>query len=251
LKSNAEKAILDGVKPRRIVLVTGASAGLGREIAVTLAKHAAAVAVHYRGGKKGAEETARFVRNAGAESAIFRADLTEEGEARRMAAAVERKYGWIDVLVNNVGPILFKSWDRLSVADWEAMFRGNLLSAYFCLAAALPGMRSRRFGRVINIGFGRVEQLAAFPTVLPYAAAKTALLLLTRTAAAECRGTGVTINMVSPGLLKEGIRPAGTAGPRAALGTFGDVASAVRYLASDEARRITGTNILVAGTWKM
>ncbi|MHB8054738.1 MAG: SDR family NAD(P)-dependent oxidoreductase [Candidatus Aminicenantales bacterium] len=238
------------MKAKRIVLVTGASAGLGREIAVAFAKQAAAVAVHCRRGKKGAEETARFVRSAGAESAIFQADLADEGPARRMVAAVEGKYGRIDVLVNSVGPILFKSWDRLAAEDWETMFRGNLLSAYFCLAAALPGMRARRFGRIVNIGFGRVEQLAAFPTVLPYAAAKTALLLLTRTAAAECRGTGVTINMVSPGLLKEGIRPA-AAGPRSALGTFADVAAAVRYLAAEESRRITGTNILVAGTWKM
>jgi 3-oxoacyl-[acyl-carrier protein] reductase len=251
LKSIAERAILDGVKAKRIALVTGASARLGREIALALAEPAAAVAVHYQHGRVGAEETARRIRKASAESAIFQADLTKEKEARRMISLVERKFGGIDILVNNVGPILFKKWDRLEGADWEAMFRGNLLSAYFCLAAALPGMRARRFGRVINIGFGRAEQLAAFPTVLPYAAAKTSLLLLTRTAAAECRGTGVTINMVSPGLLREGIRPAGTVGPREALGTYADVAAAVRYLAADETRRITGTNILVAGTWKM
>jgi 3-oxoacyl-[acyl-carrier protein] reductase len=250
LKSNPEKAILDFMIVQRIVLVTGASAGLGREIALALAKSAEAVAVHYRGGKKEAEETAARIRKSGIESAIFRADLSDEGEARGLVSAVERTWGRLDILVNNVGPILFKKWDRLETADWEAMFRGNLLSAYFCLAAALPGMRARRFGRIINVGFGRVEHLAASPNVLPYAAAKTSLLLLTRTAAAECRGTGVTVNMVSPGLLKEGIRPAG-AGPKSALGTFADVAAAARFLAADESRRITGTNLLVAGTWKM
>ena len=234
----------------RVVLVTGASAGLGREIALTLAESVRAAAVHYHRNKKGAEETAAKIRECGAESAVFQADLTDEKEARGLAAAVERKWGRLDILINNVGPILFKKWDRLETADWEAMFRANLFSAYFLSTAALPGMRARRFGRIVNLGFGRVEQLAAFPTVLPYAAAKTALLVLTRTAAAECRATGVTINMVSPGLLKEGIRPAGV-GPRAALGTFADAAAAVRFLASEESRRITGTNILVAGTWKM
>jgi len=235
----------------RIALVTGASRGLGREIAVALAASAGTVFVHYFKNRRGAEETARRVRKAGAECAVFRADLSVENEARGLIEAAEKKGGGLDILVNNVGPILFRSWDKLAAADWEAMFRGNLLDAYFCLTAALSGMRARRFGRVINLGFGRVEQLAAFPTLLPYAAAKTGLLLLTRTAAAECRGTGVTVNMVSPGLLKGGIRPFGKVIPREELGTFADVAAAVRFLAADEARRVTGTNILVAGTWKM
>jgi len=252
LKSNPEKTILDTVNKNAppIILVTGASSGLGREIALALSASAGAVAVHFHRRRKEAEETAVLIRKSGAESAVFQADLTDEKKARGLAAAVERKWGRLDILVNNVGPILFKQWDRLAAADWEAMFRGNLFSAYFVLAAALPAMKARRFGRIINVGFGRAEQLASFPTVLPYAAAKTSLLLLTRTAAAECRGTGVTVNMVSPGLLKEGIRPSG-AGPRADLGTFADVASAVRFLVSEESRRITGTNILVAGTWKM
>jgi 3-oxoacyl-[acyl-carrier protein] reductase len=112
-------------------------------------------------------------------------------------------------------------------------------------------MRARRFGRIVNIGFGRAEQLAAFPTILPYAVAKTGLLVLTRTAAAAEQGTGVTINMVSPGLLREGVLPPGRRVAPAALGTFADVSEAVRFLVSDKARRMTGTNLLVAGTWKM
>lgn len=250
MKSNREKAILIVVSKSRIILVTGAAAGLGREIALTLAGSAAAVAVHYRRNRKGAEETAARIRKNGVESLIFQADLEKEKGARGLAAGVERTWGRIDVLINNVGPIIFKEWDRLSEADWEEMLQGNLLSAYFLLAAVLPGMRARRFGRIINLGFGRVEQLAAFPTVLPYAAAKTALLLTTRTAAAECRGTGITVNMVSPGLLREGRGPA-RIGPRPVLGSFADTAEAVRFLVSGESGRITGTNILVAGTWKM
>jgi len=239
------------MKSTRVALVTGASRGLGREIAVGLAASSGTVIVHYHKNRRSADETARRVRNAGAEGVVLRADLSSEVEARGLIKTVEKKKGRLDILVNNVGPILFKPWDTLSGADWDAMFRGNLLNAYFCLAAALPGMRARRFGRVINLGFGRVEQLAAFPTVLPYAAAKVGLLLLTRTVAAECRGTGVTVNMVSPGLLKGGIRPSGAMIPPSELGTFADVAAAVRFLAGDEAPRVNGTNVLVAGTWKM
>jgi len=235
----------------RVALVTGASGGLGREIAVSMAGLAATVIVHYHRDRRGAEETARRIGKAGAESVVHPADLSDESEARGLVVETEKAFGRLDILVNTVGPMLVKSWDRLTAADWEDMFRRNLWSSYFCLAAALPGMRSRRFGRIINVGFGRAEQLAAFPTILPYAAAKTGLLILTRTAAAECRGTNVTINMVSPGLLGKGILPAGTKIPRSALGTFADVASAVRFLAADPSGRISGTNILVAGTWKM
>ncbi len=149
---------------KRCALVTGASGGLGREIAVSLAASAGAVIIHYFRNRKGAEETARRARKIGAESAVFQADLASEEEARNLVVAAEKVRGRLDILVNNVGPIRIKPWDRLSGADWEDALRKNLFSSYFCLAAALPGMRARRFGRVINLGFGRAEQLAAFPT---------------------------------------------------------------------------------------
>jgi len=239
------------MKTDRIALVTGAARGLGRNIAVALAGSAGTVCVHCFRHKRRAEETAREVRAAGSKCFVFQADLTKENEARDLIRKVEKSQGRLDILVNNVGPILFKPWDELVVADWEKMFGENLLSAYSCLSAALPGMRTRGYGRIINLGFGRVEQLAAFPTVLPYAVAKTGLLILTRTAAAAEQGTGVTINLVSPGLLEGGILPLDRTIPAAALGTYADVSAAVRYLASDESGHVTGTNILVAGTWKM
>jgi 3-oxoacyl-[acyl-carrier protein] reductase len=112
-------------------------------------------------------------------------------------------------------------------------------------------MRQRKWGRIINIGYSRAEQLAAFPTITAYAAAKTSLLILTRTAAVAEAGSGVTINMVSPGLLEGGRLPSGLKIEKMVLGMFADVAKAVCFLASDEARAIRGTNLIVAGTWKM
>ncbi|MGD0781962.1 MAG: SDR family oxidoreductase, partial [Candidatus Aminicenantales bacterium] len=146
---------------------------------------------------------------------------------------------------------LQKAWDTLVPEDWDAAFGANLYAAYGCLLAVLPGMRRRGRGRIVNIGYGRAEQLAAFPGILPYAAAKTALLLVTRTAAAGEAGTGITVNMVSPGLLRGGVLPGGIEPNSPALGTFADVANAVRFLVSPEAERISGTNLIVAGTWKM
>ncbi len=239
------------IRKEIVALVTGASAGLGREIAVVLAPGCRAVAVHYRRNAAGAGETAAAVREKGADSSVFAADLARKGAPSRLVAAVVRRFGRLDILVNNVGPFLQKSWDRLTTEDWDAALRGNLYSAHGCLLAALPGMRQRGWGRVVNIGYGRAEQLSAFPGILPYAAAKTALLLLTRTAAAGEAGRGVTVNMVSPGLLRGGILPAGADRNRESLGTFADVAEAVRFIVSEKADRISGTNLIVAGTWKM
>jgi 3-oxoacyl-[acyl-carrier protein] reductase len=235
----------------KIALVTGAGKGLGREIARTLAgAGAAGVAVHYARDRAASEETVRRLKKAGIEAFSVRADLTREREAVRLVRTVERRFGRLDILVNNVGPILLKRWDELTASDWDAMFRSVLESAFFCMKAALPGMRERGWGRIVNIGYSRAEQLAAFPTITAYAAAKTGLLILTRTAAASEAGAGITVNMVSPGLLKGGRLPAGSI-PPATLGTYADVANAVRFLASEEAAAITGTNLIVAGTWKM
>jgi len=236
---------------KKVALVTGAGKGLGREIAVSLADMTAGIAVHYLKNRMAAEETARLIRQKGKASFTVRADLTREKEAAALIRNVEQRLGRVDILVNNVGPILMKPWTELTAADWDWMLRANVESAFFCLKAALPGMRQRKWGRIINIGYSRAEQLAAFPTITAYAAAKTSLLILTRTAAVAEAGSGVTINMVSPGLLEGGRLPSGLKIEKMVLGKFADVAKAVCFLASDEARAIRGTNLIVAGTWKM
>lgn len=239
------------MRNERIALVTGAGRGIGRAIAVALAGECRAVAVHYRSDRSAAEATAKPVRAAGAECAVLRADLTRESEAVKTVREVERTFGRLDILVNSVGPFLMKPWARLTGADWESMFRGNLLSSFFTLRAALPGMKHRGWGRIVNLGFGRVEQAAAFPTIAAYAAAKSGLLILTRTAAATEAGTGVTVNMVSPGLIRGGRLPRGVRVPPGSLGGREDVARAVQYLVSNEASAVTGIDLLVAATWKM
>jgi 3-oxoacyl-[acyl-carrier protein] reductase len=112
-------------------------------------------------------------------------------------------------------------------------------------------MRKRKWGRVINIGYSRADQLGSFPTIVPYAVAKTGLLTLTRTAAVSEVGNGITVNMVSPGLIRGGALPPMKNVSEAQLGTYEDVAEAVAYCASDRAAAVTGANLVVAGTWKM
>ncbi|OGD14181.1 MAG: hypothetical protein A2W20_00985 [Candidatus Aminicenantes bacterium RBG_16_66_30] len=235
----------------RIALVTGAARGMGRAIALRLAEDVSGVAVHYYSRRDEAQELAAAIRDKGKLSAVFRADLTKKAQAAGLVKKVEERFARIDVLVNNVGPFLVKPWDQLEVADWERVLRGNLLGSYFCLKASLPGMRKRKWGRIINIGYGRAEHLGAFPTIAPYAVAKTGLLMLTRTAAAAEVGNGITVNMVSPGLMRGGALPQARNLSESQIGTFEDVAEAVAFFASDRAAAVTGDNLIVAGTWKM
>jgi len=235
----------------RIALVTGSSRGLGRNIAETLAETVSGVAVHYHQDRDAAEETALNIEDKGKPAVVLAADLTREDEAARLIRETEDRFGRLDILVNNHGPILEKGWTELTRADWDRILQGNLFSACACMQAALPGMRRREWGRIINIGYSRVEQLTAFRKILPYAVAKTGLLMLTRSAAASEAAAHITVNMVSPGLLEGGARPKSPNIPAGRLGRFDDVAHAVRYFVSPEAEYVTGTNLVVAGGWKL
>ena len=235
----------------KVVLVTGSSRGIGREIALGLAEKGSCVAVHCLRNTKEAELTAEAVRESGAQTAVFRADLKDETEAFRLITEVEGRFGHIDILVNNVGPILAKRWDSLGGGDWDEVIRGNLHSAFFCLKSVLPAMKECGWGRIINIGYSRAEQLTAFFEITPYAIAKTGLLILTRTAAADAGKYGITVNMVSPGLMEGGMLPADQKVPLGRLGKPKDIVEAVRFLVSEEASYITGENIIVSGGWKL
>jgi 3-oxoacyl-[acyl-carrier protein] reductase len=235
----------------KVALVTGSNRGIGRDIALKLAEKITSVAIHYKSNPRDAEEVVEKIKEKGKDSEAFYADLTHEHEARSFIKNAEKKFGKIDILVNNYGPIIVKAWKDLTSTEWNYIFQGNLLSAMYCMREVLPGMRQRRWGRVINIGYSRSEQLTAYPTIAPYAVAKTGLLILTRTAASTEAAAGITVNMVSPGLMERGVLPKDKHIPQGRLGRFEDVSNAVMFLASPEADFITGNNLVVAGGWKI
>ncbi len=235
----------------KIALVTGSSRGIGRDIALRLAETVGGVAVHYFSRREAALGVVKTIRQKGKRSAAFRADLSSEKSATLLIQRVQKKFGRLDILINNFGPILVKSWKKVTTEEWESVYRKNLLSALYCMKAALPGMRRRKWGRIVNLGYSRVEQLTALTTITPYAIAKTGLLMLTRTAAHTEASEGITVNMVSPGLMEGGVLPKDDHVPVGRLGKFDDVSSAILFLASDDAGYITGTNLIVAGGWKL
>jgi 3-oxoacyl-[acyl-carrier protein] reductase len=235
----------------KVALVTGSSRGIGKDIALKLADAVSCVAVQYHSDRESALEVAKMIRNKGSQSAVFRANLIKEKSALSLVRRTEQKFGRIDILVNNFGPLKDKHWKKTSTEEWEFTLRSNLLSALFCIQAALPGMRKRKWGRIINLGYSRVEQITAFHRITPYAVAKTGLLILTRTVAVSEAASGITVNMVSPGLMKGSILPRDTRIPAGRPGEFNDISQAVLFLASEDAGYITGANLVVAGGWKL
>lgn len=235
----------------RVVLIAGATGHLGRAVAKRLSQDFTKIALHFFKNEETASKLEAEIRASGKSARIFQADLSNEAGAEKLIQEVQQQFGRLDVLVNMPGAIRTKPWDELTQADWEEIFRSNLESAYFCLKYALKMMREQKWGRIINIGFHLVEHLGSFPGVTPYAVAKTGLLILTRTAAVAEVGNNITVNMVSPGLIEGGELPSGLKFKEGQIGKPEDVAEAVAFLASEKASRITGINLIVAGTWKM
>ncbi len=237
--------------PGRVALVTGATGHLGQAVVKRLSQDGSILAIHYYQNEALARKLREQVESLGGKAAIFQADLTQESGSQKLIQEVINTFGRLDILVNMPGAIGNKPWDELNQSDWEGIFRSNLESSYFCLKKVLPSMRSRRWGRIINIGFHLVEHLGSFPGITPYAVAKTGLLILTRTAAVAEVANNITVNMVSPGLIEGGNLPAGSKLKPGQVGKAEDVGEAVAFLASEQARAITGVNLIVAGTWKM
>jgi len=236
---------------KKIALVTGSSRSMGRDIALRLSDHVAGVVIHYRRDRDAAMSVVEEIRAKGKLSVCIRADLTKEKEAQLLVQRSGERIAAIDILVNNFGPILVKPWEMLKPEDWDHMLKSNLESAFYCIKAVLAGMRKKRWGRIINLGFSRVEQLVAYQQIVPYAIAKTGLLILTRSVASSVAADGITVNMVSPGLMEGGVLPKDENIPKGRFGRSEDVSNAVLFLVSEQSSYITGANLIVSGGWKI
>jgi 3-oxoacyl-[acyl-carrier protein] reductase len=241
--------------PERVALVTGATRGIARGIALDLARQGWAVAVSFKTSARAAEETRQAIEAAGARSLALQADLGEAAEARALVTRVEGVWGRLDAVVHGAGPYHDGPLLEETPERWRETFRQNLDPFLFLAQAAAPGMQARRWGRILGLGLATADRLAAQPNVTAYYLAKMSLLGLVRSLAKVLGPHGITVNAVSPGILEtEGYpRPDLEALlqriPAGHLGQVDDVVGAARFLLSEEAGYVTGANIHVSGGW--
>jgi 3-oxoacyl-[acyl-carrier protein] reductase len=183
----------------KIALVTGGSRGIGRAIALGLARAGCDVAVSYRERQGDAESTAHEIREVGRRSVVRQADVSRGAEVTALARGVESQLGPIDILVNNAGAIRIQKMEEIREEDWNEMIAVNLTSCFLMTQAVLPGMRARRWGRVINLSSVAGQAGSVFG--LHYSAAKAGMIGLTRSYARLLAKEGITVNVISPALI--------------------------------------------------
>ena len=207
----------------RVALVTGGSRGIGRAVVLALADAGAAVAVNYRERTKEAGEVVDAIRSKGGRAIAIGADVSRSGEVTTMVATAERELGPVDVLVNNAGLALIRGVDDLTEYDFDRTIAVNLKSAFLCTQAVVPGMRARKWGRIVNISSGAAR--GAGGVGVHYNASKAGMEGLTRGYAARLVKDGITVNAVAPSLIETDMVRSGlaSAANRIPLGRFGTV----------------------------
>ncbi len=242
----------------RVALVTGASRGIGKEIALTLGRHGARVAVGYHTNRLGAQKVVNALRARHTEGFAIAGDVTDPARAKEMVEAVARHFGRLDVLVNNVGDFTWKPVIDSSPEEWMSILASNLFSAFYTCKHALPVMRRQRWGRMINIGAVGAERAFGQAKISAFSTAKAGLVAFSRALALEEARYGITVNVVNPSIiddrelsLDEAQRISDARFPAGRPATAQDVAEAVRFFASQEAAFVTGQVLNVSGGWML
>ncbi|MBI2086678.1 MAG: glucose 1-dehydrogenase [Candidatus Zambryskibacteria bacterium] len=241
----------------KVVLITGSSRGIGKVTAIAFAQEGAKVVINYVKNKVAAEKTATEIKNLGGEVLVIQADVASEDDVKRMVEETVKKFGAIDILINNAGIV----WDipvfTKTVEQWERTLRVNLIGAFLCAKYAIPHMENRQGVSITNISSTNgIDTLS--PDSTDYDASKAGMISLTKNLS-QALAPHIRVNSVAPGwvdteinknLPKEFIK---SETEKIALGRFGrpeEIAKAVLFLSSEDASFITGSIIVVDGGYK-
>ena len=237
----------------RVAIVTGSGKGIGRGIAQKLAADGFTVVVNYQQDAASAQETLALVQATAPRSMLAQADVATPEGAKQLIDQSLMAFGRVDVLVNNAGPFLVKSVFDTEVDEWRRIIDGNLSSAFYCMKFILPTMRAQKSGHIVNLGSLNAETTRGAPTTAAYNAAKTGIVVLTKSVARSEARYGIRCNLVSPGYIETYAtteadrRELPSLVPLGSLGTVVDIAEAIAFLVSDKARYITGAVLNVHG----
>jgi len=233
---------------KRVALVTGGSRGIGRAIAISLADAGAAVVVNYREKAAEAASVVEAIKRKGGRAMAIAADVSQAEAVKKMVAAVERELGPIDLLVNNAGIGIIRNVEDLTEQDFDVTIAVNLKSAFLCTQAVVPGMRQRKWGRIVNISSGAARGAGGIGP--HYNASKAGMEGLTRGYAARLVKEGIAVNAVAPSLIETDMVKSGLASSpsRIPLGRFGtseECAQVVMMLVGNE--YMTGQTVALSG----
>jgi len=232
--------------------VTGSAKGIGKAIVLALAADGYDVVVHYRRSRVEAEAVAAAASALGVHAVALAADVTVEAEARDLVDAAYGLHGRLDVLVNNVGDYHHGLLADMSGEVWHHMLASNLDSTFYTCQRAVPYLRlAPGGGRIVNIGFAGAELMKARPGIAAYGIAKTGVILYSKALAVSEAATGLTVNVVSPGVMENSVSAPRLEIPMGRLGRLDEVVAAVRYFLSPAAAYVTGTTLEVAGGWNV
>ena len=242
----------------KVALVTGASRGIGQEIALTLAGYGATVIVNYNGSEEKAEEVVGKIKEAGGKAEAIRCNVAEFDRSKELIDQIIKSYGKLDILVNNAGITRDNLIMKMSEADFDDVIAVNLKGAFNCIRHASRQMLKQRGGRIINIS--SVSGVMGNAGQANYCASKAGIIGLTKSVARELGSRGITSNCVAPGFIKtemtdvlsEDVKQSmGEQIPLKRFGETRDIAEAVAFLASDSASYITGQVLQVDGGMAM
>lgn len=242
----------------KVALVTGAGKGIGKEIALELARGGAKCVINYASSAAGAESVAEEIRAMGSEAMTYKCDVSDADAVQKMITDVMEQYDRIDILVNNAGITKDGLMLKMTEADFMAVLDINLKGAFNCMKAVTKPMMKQRYGRIINIT--SIVGIIGNAGQVNYAASKAGLIGMTKSAARELASRNITVNAVAPGfietdmtdVLPDSVKEQLLAQiPMKKLGQTGDIANAVCFLADEKASYITGQVLQVNGGMAM
>lgn len=239
----------------RVALIPGGARGIGQSIAKSLGERGWRIALCYRSSAQDAEETVSHIQDSGAEAFALACDVSDPKAAEDLIAQVHARWGRIDALINAAGPYHRIGIFKESLEGWHSMFDNNLHPVFYLCRAIAPLMKEQSWGRILNFSMATADKLEAKPMVTAHYIAKVGVLALTRAMAKALARHQITVNAISPGFVDSQSAPAEELErmckhiPAGYIGETQDVVSAALFLLSEEARYITGANLVISGGW--